>query len=80
MLMDLTGSTKYVTIAGDSARQKALKKGKRFTTLPLISLYGYPVMCVMVIEGTFQSLFIESGIDVTKLGETVNIDNVTDNE
>ena len=37
-------------------------------------------MCVIVIEGTFQSLFIESGIDVTKLGENVNIDNVTDNE
>ena len=37
-------------------------------------------MCVIVIEGTFQSLFIGSGIDVTKLGENVNIDNVTENE
>ena len=45
-----------------------------------MSLYGYPVMRVIVIEGTFQYLFIESGIDVTKLVENVNIDNVTDNE
>ena len=61
-------------------QDKKHKKNKRFTTIPLMSLYGYPVMCVIVIEGTFQYLFIESGIDVTKLGENVNIDNVTDNE
>ena len=63
-----------------TAQYKKHKKGKRFTTLPLMSLSGDPVMCVIIIEETLQYLFIELGIDVTKLVDNVNIDNVTADE
>eukprot|EP00957_Ditylum_brightwellii_P196388 14963249-Ditylum_brightwellii.AAC.1 len=61
---------------GNVGKQKGGKKSKRWTTIPVMALSGECVICVIIIEGTVRNLFVETGIDVIKMADEDDIDDV----
>jgi hypothetical protein len=56
--------TQFVIDKNDKAKQKASKKEKHFMCLELTLLLGQPLMCVVIVDGKTDDLFIRMGVDV----------------
>ena len=49
MTCDGADTKKYVSRKGTHSKQEVAKKGKQFTTLPIVTLNGKPLICVVII-------------------------------
>ena len=59
------GGQKLCTEQGTIPYRKASHTEKKFTMIGLTSLDGNPVMCVLIIQGKYPDLSVETRIDVT---------------
>lgn len=57
------GGMKYVCRKGETPKINATNKSKKFTVLGLTTLRGDPLVCVIILEGKEQNVFVESGVD-----------------
>lgn len=68
---------KFVGARNEEVRYNVTKKSKRYTVIPILSLSGEAVMCVVIIDGTDRSAFLEAGIDVFNLDSDTCFDDIS---
>lgn len=71
---------KVVGERGTTSRRRSTKKSKRYTIIPLVSLSGQAVMCVLIIDGVERNSFVESGVDIFQVDESILQDDISTDE